>query len=195
MWISPNWLWLTNQIWFSTNIKNGLEILIFKYQPMQQWRDVVGGEGLPCLDWHCGSHLITSAFQPSNIKPSWSNEYLILFRFDTSSESPYIRFLVLVIQVWFIRLQKIYLNVNFWVRLISFIWNSLNKSIWGSLKFQMQPNHLIWLNFIFQMLLGGSLSDGNILGTWLFWYWLSCLSYCTRGITVVCTRIDRCRSF
>ena len=96
--------------------------MIFKYQPMQQWRDVVGGEGLPCPDWHCGSHLITSAFQPSNIKPSWSKEYLSLFRFDTSSESPYIRFLVLVIQVWFIRLQKIYLNVNFWVRLIPFMW-------------------------------------------------------------------------
>ena len=74
------------------------------------WR----GSPLPWLAlWLAPNHISFSTIkptnQPSNIKPSWSNEYLILFRFDTSSESPYIRFLVLVIQVWFIRLQNIHL--------------------------------------------------------------------------------------
>ena len=85
-----------------------------------EWCSGWRGSPLPWLAlWLAPNHI---SFQPSNIKPSWSNEYLILFRFNTSSESPYIRFLVLVIQVWFIRLQKFYLNVNFWVRLISFMW-------------------------------------------------------------------------
>ena len=117
MWISPNWLWLTNQIWFSTNIKN--EFQISTYAAMERcsvWR----GSPLPWLAlWLAPNHI---SFQPSNIKPSWWNEYLILFRFNTSSESPYIRFLVLVIQVWFIRLQNIHLNINFRERLIFFMW-------------------------------------------------------------------------